>query len=170
MCMINSSPCATVYMTVKREDIACGSLLRGSMWRVFSLEILYRLRQKTKKDTSFFLVCYTRWHRVHYYWLEWWLCIIDTEPYPEQIMMTSSDGNIFRVTGTLWGSPAVTGGLPSQRPVMRCFDVLFDLHLNKRLSKQSKRRWFETPSRSLWRHCNVEISSMKTTETHPNVI
>ena len=32
------------------------------------------------------------------------------------------------------------------------FDVFFDLRLNKRLSKQSKRRWFETPSRSLWRH------------------
>ena len=34
------------------------------------------------------------------------------------------------------------------------FDVLSDLRLNKRLSKQSWRRWFETPSRSLWRHCN----------------
>ena len=31
--------------------------------------------------------------------------------------------------------------------------------LNKRLSKQSRRRWFETPSRSLWRHCNVVPSS-----------
>ena len=30
--------------------------------------------------------------------------------------------------------------------------------LNKRLSKQSRRRWFETPSRSLWRHCNVPNS------------
>ena len=30
----------------------------------------------------------------------------------------------------------------------------FDLRRNKRLSKQSRRRWFETPSRSLWRHCN----------------
>ena len=28
------------------------------------------------------------------------------------------------------------------------------LRLNKRLSKQSRGRWFETPSRSLWRHCN----------------
>ena len=27
--------------------------------------------------------------------------------------------------------------------------------LNKRLNKQSWGRWFETPSRSLWRHCNV---------------
>ena len=30
-----------------------------------------------------------------------------------------------------------------------------DLHLNKELSKQSRRRWFETPSRSLWCHCNM---------------
>ena len=29
--------------------------------------------------------------------------------------------------------------------------------LNRRLSKQSRRRWFETPSRSLWRHSNVVI-------------
>ena len=28
--------------------------------------------------------------------------------------------------------------------------------LNKRLSKQSRRQWFETTSRSLWRHCNEE--------------
>ena len=31
--------------------------------------------------------------------------------------------------------------------------------LNKRLSKQSRRRWVETPSRSLWRHCNVVPNS-----------
>ena len=34
---------------------------------------------------------------------------------------------------------------PSQRPVARSFDVFIDLNLNKRL----RRRWFETPSRSL---------------------
>ena len=33
----------------------------------------------------------------------------------------------------------------------------FRLCLNKRLSKQSWRPWFETPSRSLWRHCNRAI-------------
>ena len=49
----------------------------------------------------------------------------------------------------------VTGEFPSQRPVTRSFDVFFDLRLNKRLSKQSRRWWFETPLRSLWRHCNV---------------
>ena len=53
------------------------------------------------------------------------------------------------------GKPLVTGGFPSQRPVTRSFDVLFDLRLNKRFNKQSRRRWFETPSRSLWRHSNV---------------
>ena len=31
----------------------------------------------------------------------------------------------------------------------------FDLRLNKQLSKQSLGWWFETPSRSLWRHCNA---------------
>ena len=43
----------------------------------------------------------------------------------------------------------------SQRPVTQSFDVFFDLHLNKRLSNQSKRRWFETPSHPLWPHCNA---------------
>ena len=51
-------------------------------------------------------------------------------------------------------NPPITGGFPSQRPVTRSFAVSFDLHMNKRLSKQSTRRWFETPSRSLWYHCN----------------
>ena len=52
------------------------------------------------------------------------------------------------------GNPPVTGGFPSQRPVTRGFDVSFDLRLNNRLSKQSRRWWFETPSISLWRHCD----------------
>ena len=55
----------------------------------------------------------------------------------------------------LWGESNGTGGFPSQRPVTWSFDVFLDLRLNKRLSKQSKYRWFETPSRSLWRHCNA---------------
>ena len=51
--------------------------------------------------------------------------------------------------------PLITGGFPSQRPVTRSFDVFFDLHLNKRLSKQSRRQWFETQTHSLRRHCNA---------------
>ena len=86
-------------------------------------------------------------------------------------MMTSSNGNIFRVIGPLWrhhdvikvfsaslticaGNSPVPGEFPTQRLVMRSFDVFFDLRLNKRLSKQSWGWWIETQSRPLWRHCN----------------
>ena len=48
----------------------------------------------------------------------------------------------------------VTDEFPTQRPVTRSFDVLFDLRLNKRLSKQSWGWWFETPSRPPWSHSN----------------
>ena len=54
----------------------------------------------------------------------------------------------FRVTGPLRGE------FPEQRPVTRSFDVSFDLHLNKRLSKLSWGWWFEMPSNSLWCHCS----------------
>ena len=40
------------------------------------------------------------------------------------------------------GNWPVTDEFPTQRPVTRCFDVFFDLRLNKRLSKQSWGRWF----------------------------
>ena len=62
-------------------------------------------------------------------------------------MMTSSNGNSFRVTGHLcreFTGPRVTWG----------FYVFFDLRPNKRLSKQSRGWWFETPSRPLCRHRN----------------
>ena len=52
------------------------------------------------------------------------------------------------------GNSSVAGEFPSQSPVTRSFDVFFDLRLNKRFSKQSKRRWFETSQCSLWRQCN----------------
>ena len=55
------------------------------------------------------------------------------------------------------GNSPVPGEFPAQMPVTRSFDVFFDLRLNKRLSKQSWGRWFETPSCPLWRHCNVIV-------------
>ena len=70
--------------------------------------------------------------------------------------MTSSNGNIFRVTGPLCGEFTGPGEFPAQRPVTRSFDVFFDLPLNKRLSKQPWGWWFETPAWSLWRHRNVQ--------------
>ena len=57
------------------------------------------------------------------------------------------------------GNTPVTGEFSAQRPVTWSFDVFFVLRLNKRLSKHSWGWWFETPSRSLWRHCNVNQNS-----------
>ena len=41
------------------------------------------------------------------------------------------------------------------------FNVLFDLHLNKRLSKQSKRSWFDAPLRSWWHRCNAKCETLR---------
>ena len=72
----------------------------------------------------------------------------------EQGMMTSSNGSVFRVTNPLWRESIGHRWFPSQRPVTWSFVVFFDLCLNKQLSQPSRRWWFETPSRSLWRLCN----------------
>ena len=68
--------------------------------------------------------------------------------------MTSSNGNIFRVTGLLCGEFTGPGEFPAQRPVMWSFDVFFDLRRNKRLSEQ--------PPWSLCRQCNETKSNKNT--------
>ena len=76
--------------------------------------------------------------------------------------MTSSNGNIFRVTGPLCGEFTGPGEFPTQRPVTRSFDVFFDRRLNKRSSKQPRGWWLETLSCSLWRQSNAAfVTSMK---------
>ena len=52
--------------------------------------------------------------------------------------MTSSNGNIFRVTGHSCGE--FTGDrwpVTAQKPLTRSFDIFFDPRMNKRLSKQT---------------------------------
>ena len=78
-------------------------------------------------------------------WWSWWRRQMETFP----AFMALCAGN----------SP-VTGESPSHKPVTRSFDVFLGLHLNKGLNKRSRRRWFETSSRSLWRHCNVKETSL----------
>ena len=78
-------------------------------------------------------------------------------------MMTSSNGNIFRVTVPLYGEFTGPGEFPTQRPVTRSFDVFFDLRLNKRLSKQPWGWWFETQSCPLWRHHNGPLRTWRCT-------
>ena len=69
--------------------------------------------------------------------------------------MTSSNGNIFRVTSHLCGE--FTG--PRWIPLTKASDAelwcFFDLRPNKRLSKQWWGWWFETPPCPLRRHRNV---------------
>ena len=72
------------------------------------------------------------------------------------------------------GNSPVTDEFPSQRPVTRSFDVFFDLPLSKRLSKQSRGLWFETPSRPFWRHCYemhivLNVSSSQENNSNPNI-
>ena len=79
----------------------------------------------------------------------------------ERYMMTSSNGNIFRVTGPLWGE--FTGHRWIPRTTASDAEFWYfslDLRLIKRLSKHSWGWWFETPSCSLWRHCNETMQSV----------
>ena len=72
-------------------------------------------------------------------------------------MMTSSSGNIFGVTSLLCGEFTCHRWIPRKKVSDAELWFFFDLRLNKRLSKQSQGWWFETPPRSLWRHCNDTV-------------
>ena len=55
-------------------------------------------------------------------------CSGDTKLYTIRThMMTSSNGNIFRVTGPLCGEFTGPSEFPARRPVTRGLDVFFDL-------------------------------------------
>ena len=75
-------------------------------------------------------------------------------------MMTSSNGNIFRVTGPLCGEFTGHRWILLTKASDAELGVFFDLRLNKRLSKQSWGWWFETLSHPLWRYCNGYCISM----------
>ena len=74
-----------------------------------------------------------------------------------KITMTSSNGNIFRVTGPLWGESTGDRWIPPTKASdaeLWCFP----LSAPEQTAEQTiKTRWFETPSYPLWRHCNDPI-------------
>ena len=123
--------------------------------------------QSDRKYTGLTLRHYVRHWMLSVYSSTWW-----------SFMMTSSNGNIFRVTGPLCGEFTGPGEFPTQRPVTQSFDIFFDLRLNKRLNKQSWGWWFETLSRPFWRHRNARklprlpyrLSDYKTRQFATNVI
>ena len=75
-------------------------------------------------------------------------------------MMTSSNGNIFRVTGHLCGEFTGHRWIPRTKASDKGCDVFFDLLPNERLSKPSWGWWFETPPRPLWRRSNVSYANV----------
>ena len=68
-----------------------------------------------------------------------------------RLMKTSSNGNMLRVTGPLWGES--TGH--RRIPLTTVSDAELWSAPATWLSKQSKRRRLETPPHSLWRHSHV---------------
>ena len=67
-------------------------------------------------------------------------------------MMMSSNGNIFLVTGPLWGEFTGHRWISLQMPVTRSFDVFVDLRLNK--------RWVN----------NLQAGDLRRHHTHDDVI
>ena len=63
-----------------------------------------------------FIVVYLLWITLH-----WWITCLTSDIH--WLTMTSSNGNIFRVTGPLWGEFTGPGEFPAQWPVTRSFDV-----------------------------------------------
>ena len=93
--------------------------------------------QTITKDLTLVIIVYVVCHKIRHDNKPWWRHQMETF----STLLAFCEGN-----------PPVIDGFPSA--VTPSFDVFFNLHRNKRLSKQSKRRWFDTPSRSLWRHFN----------------
>ena len=99
-------------------------------------------------------------------WFKWggwdnstplWSVVISWGWRPTWGIMTSSNGNIFRVTGHLCGEFTGNQWITRTRASdaeLWSFLWSVDLCLNKRLSKRWWGWWFETSSRPSWRHCN----------------
>ena len=105
------------------------------------------------------MACSQQWYHVYsdislVQYMNFILRFCSVRPHVLCAMMTSSNGNIFRVTGHLCGE--FTG--PRWIPCTKASDAEFWCFLwsvsELRLSKQPWGWWFETLSWSLWRHCN----------------
>ena len=140
----------------------CWPFLRGILIRsLYFKSLVFPLLLAWKKLLNKELSC--RWFEVPWSscdvtvkFHQIWCCYL----YPGENMITwvPHDDVIkwkhFPLLALFASNSPVTGEFPSQRPVTRSFDVFFDLHMNKQLSKQSWGWWFEMPSCSLWCHCN----------------
>ena len=123
--------------------------MSSSKWRPFGLNVLnwqnkavwersHLLKLAKGYDLLYFARC-----------VKPYMCVFPTKSWWRHQMETFS-----ALLAICVGNSLVIGRFLVQRPVTWGYDVLIDLRLNKRLSKQCWGWWFETPSRSLWRHCN----------------
>ena len=112
------TPYMDVLVQERRNSSALEMELRLSCTNT-SIYLLYHLRHLGKwslciRDEELYVVTYRLFYGV--------LLLLN--------MMTSSNGNFFRVTGPLCGEFTGPGEFPTQRPVTRSFDVYFDLRPN----------------------------------------
>ena len=70
-------------------------------------------------------------------------------------MVTPSNGNIFLVIGLWCGEFTGHRWIPFTKASEAELWWFLWLRVNKRVCKQSGRRWSDTPSRWLWPYCNV---------------
>ena len=68
-------------------------------------------------------------------------------------MIKSVNETTFHITGPLWGKSTGQRWIPLTNAIM----MFVDVNLNKRVNKQSRCRWFETPWHSLWRRWNESL-------------
>ena len=169
-CLYNNWSFAPIFFKIYR------ALMRWTLWSFFGGRwrwwVSHRMRSGGSGDEgslpNSFEWEFILFIKTHFYGAAVTSHFMEEHSSPTSIfpvfMMTSSNGNMFRVTGFYAGNPLVTAGnspvtgeFPSHRPVTRSFDVFFDKRLDKRLSKQSRLIW--DASLSLWRHCNVVPNS-----------
>ena len=91
-------------------------------------------------------LCFLRWHQKNSFW--------NTFSIPDgDVIKWKHFSPYWPFVGGFHQSP-----VDSPHRGQRRGTLIFSLMcLNKRLSKQPRSRWFETPPCSLWPHCNVNI-------------
>ena len=96
------------------------------------------------------------------FWRHWLLVVVTTGFLHESLlvsigfMLTSTNRNIFRITGLCEGTPLVTCGSPHTKVSdAELWCCLWSAPEQTVEVVNRDAGWFETPSCSLWRHCNV---------------
>ena len=91
-------------------------------------------------------------------WMLRWHCGNRMISSASWVMMTSSNGNIFCVSGPLWRESIGNGGSPHKSQWRGA--LTFSLTCAWTNGWGNKGWWLEMQSRLLWRHCNVAMKDI----------